>query len=468
MQKINEILKDRVLLENFEKPKPEENRGDKLIRTIIISGSVSFALIIAIIMTLPYTGLNYSSLFVFSSIVSLVIFLFVLLFRYFSILAMAYLYITKYTVENKHDYYPFVSIIVPVYNEGKVLEASINSLLQLDYPNYEIIIVNDGSTDNTKEVGQTLIGFHQGKHASVRVSMISKPNGGKSKALNAGIQYSKADFVLCMDGDSQLGMNTLRDGIKHFADPSIGAVAGNVKVMNRQKMWTDLQALEYVEGLNMPRSAQSFIKLVNIIPGPIGIFRKKAIVDAGWYSSDTFAEDADLTLKIMAAGWKIYYEQNAISYTEAPEKLLQLLKQRYRWTRGILQSILKHKKHMINPTLNFSNTLVLWSMAYEALIWPVMNIFANLFFIIVALVYGMSNLLAFWWASIALLDLMTALYCVAVEKEDIRLVPYALIYRLFFILMIDITKAAATAEEFLGIEMNWGKLERVGSSTVSN
>ncbi|HEX2960763.1 MAG TPA: glycosyltransferase [Ignavibacteriales bacterium] len=463
MRKNKEILRGKIILDNFEKPRQDSGTGNKLMATIVSTGIVSFLLIVTIIITLPITGLSYSNLFVFSSIVSLVIFLFVLLFRYFSTLIMAYLYITKYTVENKSDFFPFVSIIVPVYNEGKVLENSVKSLLELDYPNYEIIIVNDGSTDNTKEVAEELVGVHKGRVESVRVSLINKPNGGKSKALNAGIQYSKADFVLCMDGDSQLSTNTLKYGIKHFTDPSIGAVAGNVKVLNRKKILTDLQALEYVEGLNMPRSAQSLIKLVNIIPGPVGIFRKKAIQDAGWYSSDTFAEDADLTLNIMAAGWKIYYEQNAVSYTEAPETLNQLLKQRYRWTRGILQSILKHKRHLFNPTLNFGNSLVLWSMFYEALIWPVMNIFANLFFIVVALVYGMSNLLAFWWAGIALLDLMTALYCVAVEKEDIRLVPYAFVYRLIFILMIDITKAMATVEEFLGIEMNWGKLERIGN-----
>ncbi|MEI7812001.1 MAG: glycosyltransferase [Ignavibacteria bacterium] len=458
------ILSGKILLENFEKLKPKIDKEKQLKKAIINSGVISLVMLITIFITLPMTTLSYSNLVVFSSIVSLIIFLFVLLVRYFSILFMAYFYVVKYTVEEKGDYYPFVSIIVPVYNEGKVVKGSIKSLLELDYPNYEIIVVNDGSTDETKEFAKTMVGIHEGKYSNVRVLLISKPNGGKSNALNAGIQYSTADFVLCMDGDSQLSPNTIRDGIRHFVDPMIGAVAGNVKVLNRKKMLTDLQALEYVEGLNMQRSAQSLIKLVNIIPGPIGIFRKKAIIDAGWYASDTFAEDADLTLKIMAAGWKIYYEQSAISYTEAPEKLLQLLKQRYRWTRGILQSILKHRKYLLNPTLNFGNTLVLWSMFYEALIWPAMNIFANVFFITVALLYGMSNLLSFWWAAMAMLDLMTALYCVAVEKEDIRLVPYVLVYRFFFVLMIDITKAMATCEEFLGIVMNWGKLERVGTS----
>ena len=265
-----------------------------------------------------------------------------------------------------------------------------------------------------------------------------------------------------MDGDSTLSEETLKLAVRHFADPAIGAVAGNVKVMNRKKLFTDLQALEYVEGLNMARAAQSFTRSVNIIPGPIGIFRKKAIEDAGYYSSDTFAEDADLTLKFLASGWKIYYEPLAISYTEAPVKLQQLLKQRYRWTRGILQAIRKHRKLLVNPSINFGVTVVLWMMFYEAFVWPIMDIFANLFFIFVALIYGFSSLIFFWWAGLALLDMTTALYCVAVEKEEMRLVPYALIYRLFFILTIDVCKTMSMIEEFLGFEMDWGKLERIG------
>jgi cellulose synthase/poly-beta-1,6-N-acetylglucosamine synthase-like glycosyltransferase len=195
------------------------------------------------------------------------------------------------------------------------------------------------------------------------------------------------------------------------------------------------------------------------------VFRKAAIASAGWYSGDTFAEDADLTLNLRFAGWRIVYEPGAISYTEAPESLHQLLKQRYRWTRGILQSIRKHRLHLLNPMLKFTDTLVLWSLFYEAIVWPTMNIFANAFFIIIALVFGLSNTLALWWASIALLDVMTALYCVAVDREELRLVFYAVVYRMVFILLVDITKAAATVEEFLGVEMTWGKLDRIGLET---
>jgi Glycosyltransferases, probably involved in cell wall biogenesis len=122
------------------------------------------------------------------------------------------------------------------------------SLLELDYSNYEIIVVNDGSSDNTYDVAKTLVGYQQGQHGKVKVSLISKPNGGKARALNAGISYSKSEIVLCMDGDSQLSTDTLKKGARHFIDPRIGAVAGNVKVLNRGKFYADLQALEYIEG----------------------------------------------------------------------------------------------------------------------------------------------------------------------------------------------------------------------------
>ncbi len=457
----NEKLK--IILDNRELEPPKRDVKKEKVRTMIISGVLSVILLIIILITLPMTVLPWSGLFVYASIVSLVLFLFLLLVRYFTIIWMAYFYMTKYTVENKPIYTPFVSIIVPVYNEEKVVKNSINSLLKLDYPNYEIIVVNDGSKDNTAKVAEEMVGLHKGKNSYVKVSLINKPNGGKSKALNAGIQYSEADFVLCMDGDSTLSPQTLKMGMRHFVDPEVGAVAGNVKVENRKKPLLDLQALEYVEGLNMARSAQGFLKMVNIIPGPIGIFRKRALHDAGYYSSDTFAEDADLTLKILAQGWKIEYEPEAQAWTEAPSKLFQLLKQRYRWTRGILQAIRKHKRYLINPTKNFNNSLVLWSMVFEALIWPTMNIFANLWFIIVALLYGMTSLIVFWWFGIAILDFMSALFCVAAEREEARLIPYSLIYRIFFVLMIDITKGMATIEEFLGLKMSWGKLERIGT-----
>ena len=459
--KLNQLV-ERVIItiSNREDERKDENLGQKYLRRILVSGIVSLLLILVIVYTLPYTILSFSSLLEYSTIIALVIFLFILLIRYFAILAMAYLYINEYTFMETNGFAPFVSIIVPVFNEGKIIKRSIQSLLNLDYKNYEIIIVNDGSSDDTKQIAESLVGYQQGKQNKVKISLINQPNMGKARALNAGIYYSKADFVLCMDGDSQLAPESLKSAVRHFKDPKIGAVAGNVKVQNRKRFFTDLQALEYIEGLNMARSAQSYIRLVNIIPGPVGLFRRKAIEQAGFYSSDTYAEDADLTLKLLAKDWKIYYEPKAISYTEAPVKLQQLLKQRYRWTRGILQSIRKHKKLLFNPTVNLGHTFILWLMSYESLIWPTMNIAANAFFIFAALFFGYSQLIFFWWAGLAILDMVTALYCIAVEKEEFRLFWYAIIYRMFFILIIDICKTMSTIEEFLGIRMSWGKLER--------
>lgn len=467
--KLNQLVDRNIItITNRDDEKKDENFEQKYLRRILVSGIISLLLVLVIFYTLPYTVLSFSSLLEYATIVAFVIFLFILLIRYFAILVMAYLYINEYTFMESNGFAPFVSIIVPVFNEGKIIKRSVLSLLNLDYQNYEIIIVNDGSSDDTKQIAESLVGYQQGKYGKIKISLINQTNMGKARALNAGIYYSKADFVLCMDGDSQLAPQSLKAAVRHFKDPKIGAVAGNVKVLNRKKFFTDLQALEYIEGLNMARSAQSYIKLVNIIPGPIGLFRRKAIEQAGYYSSDTYAEDADLTLKLLANDWKIYYEPKSISYTEAPVTLQQLLKQRYRWTRGILQSIRKHKKLLFNPTLNFGHTFILWVMSYEALIWPTMNIAVNAFFIFAAVFFGFSHLLFFWWAGLAILDLVTALYCIAVEKEEFRLIWYAIIYRMFFILIVDICKTMSTIEEFLGIRMTWGKLERENSMESGN
>jgi len=464
MEKEANLFREHTVIPNMEQRAIPKDREATLLGVIASSAIASMVLITVIYFTMPLTRLSTSGLIVNASIFALLFFLALLLMRYFVTLVASFLFFAKYSAQDKGDFFPFISIIVPAYNEEKVIEDSVKSLLTQDYPNYEIIIVNDGSTDKTHEVAEKLVGLHPGKHATVRVSLINKENGGKSSALNSGIHFSKANFVLCMDGDSTLSPTTLRIGAKYFADPTVGAVAGKVKVLNDYKLLTNLQSLEYVEGLNMVRSSQSYLRMVNIIPGPIGIFRKQAIMDAGWYSSDTYAEDADLTLKIRQAGWQIVYEPKAVAYTEAPESIYQLLKQRYRWTRGLLQSLAKHRQRLFRPRKHLLNSLVLWNMFYDAIIWPAMNIFANVFFIFVALFYGMTTLIPLWWLSIALLDVMAAIYCVAADKEDLKLIPYAIFYRLFFVLTIDITKVAATIEEFLGFDMTWGKLERIGLS----
>jgi len=397
-------------------------------------------------------------LFVSALVVTLAAFLLLLILRHFILIWFSYLHQRELAQDESPERYPFVSIIVPAFNEAEVIHASLSSLLELRYPYYEILAVDDGSTDNTYEVMREF----EGNHYGVRVSVFRKENSGKADTLNYGIRRSRAPIVVCMDSDSRLTAEALRYAVKHFNDPNVGAVAGNVKVINRHNIWTKLQALEYIEGLNIVRKAQAFWRSVNVIPGPIGIFRRTAIEATGGYDSDTFAEDFDMTVKILAAGWKINYEPKSVAYTEAPEELLDVIKQRYRWSRGILQTLRKQKELLVRSSGTVTTPLSLWYMIFEGLVWPAMNIFANLFFVWIALLYGMTKLLVLWWLLLTVLDVLIAIHAILMEREDLKLAPYAIFYRFFYIVIIDVTKVFATLEELVGLDMQWGKLARKG------
>lgn len=395
-------------------------------------------------------------------LISLVIFLGILLLRYFTLLWFAFMQHTERDIEQMEETeLPPISVIIPAYNEAAVIGAAIESVLALDYPTFEIIVIDDGSRDDTLAVATRYEG-----HATVPVRVFSTPNGGKATALNLGISNARYPFLFCMDSDSTVEPATLRRAVAHMADEDVGAVAGNVKVVNRNSLLTRLQALEYIEGLNMPRRAQGFIAAVNIVPGPVGLFRREALIDVGGYESDTFAEDADLTLKLIAAGWKIVYEDQAIAWTHAPDHWLDLIQQRYRWTRGILQTIRKRRRLFLKPFPDFPLWLSALEMMFEAVIWPMMNVFAHLFFAIVALLFGMGELLLYWWILLTLLDIGAALVTVSMEEEELWLVPLAVIYRFFFILFLDVTKSFAAIEELFRFGMGWEKLGRTPVRTT--
>src|SRR5437016_8502110 len=408
---------------------------------LIISIAIIALVVIATLFLFKYPQ-KLGPIFITALVVTMASFLLLLILRHFILIWFSYLHARELAHEEIPESYPFVSIIVPAYNEAEVIQSSLSSLLELRYPYYEIIAVDDVSTDGTYEKMKEF----EGNHYGVNVSVFRKENSGKADALNYGIRRSKAQVVVCMDSDSRLTPEALRYAVYHFRDPNVGAVAGNVKVINRHNIWTKLQALEYIEGLNIVRKAQAFWRSVNVIPGPIGIFRRSAIEGTGGYDSDTFAEDFDMTVKILADGWKINYEPKAVAFTEAPEELLDVIKQRYRWSRGILQALRK-QKHLLTRTSGVVTTpLSLWYMIFEGLVWPAMNIFANVFFVYVALLYGMTKLLVLWWLLLTLLDLLIAVHATLMEKEQLSLAIYSVFYRFFYILIIDVTKVFATLE----------------------
>lgn len=428
---------------------------------------LGFAVILGLFVWLTYTSVGYlqgiyltaSSLLVRLGVILIFVFTILVILRYLFLMFFSILQ----TVRRLKDIgtgnleHLKVSILVPCYNEQEVIVASLKSMLMQTFPRLEILVIDDGSNDRTFELAKGLE-FEDG-HRSLRV--LHKENGGKSTALNLGIKHATGDLICAVDADSKLDKEAIALMVQHFKDPQIAAVAGSVYIANQNNFLTKLQALEYIEGLNMVRNGQSFLKLVNIIPGPIGMFRKEALRNVGMYEHDTFAEDCDLTLKLIAHGYKIDFEPDAVSYTEAPENLLDLLKQRYRWTRGILQSIRKHKRTLWDWSVP-SMSVVTWYMLFEAIFWPFMQLWGDLFIIYLALSMGMSHLLFFWWIIFTVLDISGAIYCLLLTGARLNLAWMAIFYRIYFIAIINIAKIMATLEEWFNIEMNWGKLPRKG------
>jgi biofilm PGA synthesis N-glycosyltransferase PgaC len=395
------------------------------------------------------------------SVQVLLAFLCLVVLRYFVLLWFSFLGHLETTHAEETGWAPLVSVIMPAYNEEKVIQPAMRSIAALDYPHLEIVVVDDGSRDRTYELATAAAA----ELTHVRVRVVTQRNGGKASALNHGISVASGDFVLCVDGDAVLAPRSLRVAVRHFLDPHVGAVAGNIKVVNRVNLITWMQALEYVQGLNMVRRAQAFFGIVNIVPGPLGLFRREAIRRVGGYPTDTFAEDCDLTLLLLEHGWRIRYEPEAVSLTEAPETVPTLLKQRYRWSRGMLQALRKRRRLLLRPGVDRATRGTLLYMYFESILWPFVNVVANVFLVAVALEYGMTRLMVLWWLQLTLLDVVGALFCVGMEREDFRLIPLAAVYRASFILLVDVCKLLSLLEELVGTSMSWGKLERLGRLT---
>ena len=314
-----------------------------MIRPIIVA-MVALPLVLILAIALYYFYYHFykvEDLFVKSGVVIVLIFTALVIMRYMLLLFFSMvktIFKSADTIEElstKRRKFKRVTITVPAYNEEVVIEKALRSLLKQSYPNLEIIVIDDGSSDRTFLKAKRME-FTTGDR-SLRV--LRKNNGGKANAINYGIEHSSGELIMVVDADSRLDPNAVMLMAAYFDDPEIAAVAGSVYVSNQNSLLTKLQALEYVEGLNMVRNGQAFLQLVNIIPGPIGMFRTSALYEVGLYDDDTFAEDCDVTLKLISHNYRIEFESDAVAYTEAPENLLDLIKQRYRWTRGILQAI---------------------------------------------------------------------------------------------------------------------------------
>jgi cellulose synthase/poly-beta-1,6-N-acetylglucosamine synthase-like glycosyltransferase/peptidoglycan/xylan/chitin deacetylase (PgdA/CDA1 family) len=238
------------------------------------------------------------------------------------------------------DYHPQVAVLIPAFNEAKVIARTIRSVLMSNYKNLRIIVIDDGSTDDTYKIATEV---YAKEIADGRVTVLTKANGGKAEALNFALEQTTEEIYVGIDADGVIAHDAITRLVPHFANPHIGAVAGNAKVGNRVNLWTRWQALEYITSQNFERRALDLFDVVMVVPGAIGAWRTAAVKAGGGYHPDTVAEDADLTMNLLEQGYAVIYEDQALAFTEAPMNANELARQRFRWSFGILQAVFKHR-----------------------------------------------------------------------------------------------------------------------------
>jgi cellulose synthase/poly-beta-1,6-N-acetylglucosamine synthase-like glycosyltransferase/peptidoglycan/xylan/chitin deacetylase (PgdA/CDA1 family) len=346
-----------------------------------------------------------------------------------------------------------VSVVVPAYNERAGIADTLASLLASDHP-IEIVVVDDGSTDGTADIAEAV--------PDPRVRVIRQRNAGKAAALNTGIAHARHALVVMMDGDTVFEPDTVRRLVQPFADPRIGAVAGNAKIVNRRGLVARWQHLEYVVGFAIDRRVYDTFHCMPTVPGAVGAFRRSALVEVGGLSDDTLAEDTDLTVAVGRAGWHVVYEPRARGWTEAPTRLGQLWLQRYRWCYGTMQSMWKHRRALFDR--GASGRMGRWGLLNLALFQVLLPLLAPL--VDLFLVYGLIFLdpltTAALWGAVLSVQLLAATYALRMDGErlrDVWLVPLQqLVYRqLMYLVLIESVLTALA-----GSRLRWHKLNRAG------
>ncbi|GAA4066708.1 bifunctional polysaccharide deacetylase/glycosyltransferase family 2 protein [Streptomyces shaanxiensis] len=350
-----------------------------------------------------------------------------------------------------------VSVIVPAYNEKECIANTLKSLAQSTHP-IEIIVVDDGSTDNTSEIARDAA--HELGMTNVRV--IRQENAGKPAALNNGVRSASYDIVVMMDGDTVFEPDTVRHLVQPFADPEVGAVAGNAKVGNRNTVIGAWQHIEYVMGFNLDRRMYDLLRCMPTIPGAIGAFRRQAVLQVGGMSEDTLAEDTDITIAMHRAGWRVVYQEHARAWTEAPGSLKQLWSQRYRWSYGTMQALWKHRKSLTDkgPSGRFGRV----GMPLVVIFQIVTPVFAPL--IDVFTVYSMifidfkAALLA--WLAVLGVQLLCAAYAFRLDREQYRYLLMMPLQQLAYRQMMYLVLIHSCITAMTGGRLRWQKLKRTG------
>lgn len=265
--------------------------------------------------------------------------------------------------------YPLVAVLIPCFNEGDNAEETLAQALALQYPNFEVIAINDGSSDNTAEVLNRLAT----QYDKLRVVHLAE-NQGKAMALQAGSLITEAEYLLGIDGDALLDPHAAQWMMRHFQkNPNIAAVTGNPRIRNRSTLLGRVQVGEFSSIIGMIKRAQRTYGRLFTVSGAVTAFRKTAVHDVGYWSPDMLTEDIDISWKLQRAGWDIEFEPNAMVWVLMPETFNGLWKQRLRWAMGGAQVLLKNADVIFKPKLNF-----LWPLILElvlTLVWSYLMLF---------------------------------------------------------------------------------------------
>ncbi|HYN94767.1 MAG TPA: bifunctional polysaccharide deacetylase/glycosyltransferase family 2 protein, partial [Pilimelia sp.] len=353
-----------------------------------------------------------------------------------------------------------VSIVVPAYNEREGIAAAVRSLANGDHPGIEVVVVDDGSTDETADIVRGL--------GLPNVRLIQVPNAGKSRALNVGVAAASHNIIVMVDGDTVFEPDAVRRLVQPFADSRVGAVAGNVKVGNRRGVVARWQHIEYVIGFNIDRRLYDVLQCMPTVPGAIGAFRRQALAEVGGVSDDTLAEDTDLTIALARAGWRVVYEEGARAWTEAPATLGQLWTQRYRWSYGTMQAMWKHRAAVVErgPSGRFGRI----GLPFLALFQVVLPLLAPL--IDVLAVYGLFfydriETVAAWLGMLAL-QFLTAVVAFRLDRESLRPIWVLPLQQFVYRQMMYLVIIRSVLTALTGVRLRWQKLRRTGDVSLGH
>ena len=368
------------------------------------------------------------------------------------------------------EYKPRVTVLIPAYNEQAAIVDTVRAALSCDYPKLEVLVVNDGSTDRTPDLVRATFSNDP------RVRLINQPNRGKPAALNQGLAEATGEIIVSIDGDTIVDPEAIPRLVRHFADPKVGAVAGNVKVMNRNRWLTRWQALEYITSQNLEKRAFDLLNCIPVVPGAVGAWRSDLLRANHGFSGDTVAEDTDLTLTIRRNGWKILYDEDAIGRTEVPETVDTLIRQRFRWTFGTLQAVWKHRDAVGKPRYGTLGWVAIPNIFLFQIVLPLVSPLIDLLFLLSIALWGLAQLRIarlpqlwtlqdverslIFFAVFMMIDLFTCVVAFILERhEDWTLLAPLILQRFYYRQMMYVVLFRALKEAVQGRPVGWRGVE---------